>query len=57
MSKTNILEFLKNSLIFLDGGTGTLLQAAGLPDGQLPERFNISHPEVVKNIHKSYYDR
>ena len=55
-SNTSVLEFLKNNLIFLDGGTGTLLQEAGLPDGELPERFNLSRPEVVKSIHKSYFD-
>ena len=55
-SKTNILEFLKDNLIFLDGGTGTLLQAGGLAEGELPERFNLSHPDVVKEIHKSYFD-
>ena len=54
--KPKILEFLRNNFLLLDGGTGTLLQAAGLPDGELPERFNITHPEVVRSIHKSYYD-
>ena len=52
--KPKILEFLRNNFLLLDGGTGTLLQAAGLPDGELPERFNITHPEVVRSIHKSY---
>lgn len=35
---------------------GTLLQKSGLQPGELPERWNISHPEVIKEIHKSYYD-
>ncbi len=52
----NILEYLKENIVFLDGGTGTLLQAAGLMPGELPERWNLSHPETVKNIHKAYYD-
>ena len=54
--KPKILDFLKNHFLLLDGGTGTLLQAAGLPDGELPERFNITHPEVVRSIHKDYFD-
>ena len=32
----NILEYLKNGIIYLDGGMGTLLQAEGLPPGELP---------------------
>ena len=51
-----ILDYLKENILVLDGGTGTLLQSAGLPTGELPERWNISHPEVIKNIHKSYFD-
>ena len=51
-----ITEYLKENRIYLDGGTGTLLQAAGLAAGELPERWNISHPEVVRGIHKAYYD-
>lgn len=43
-------------MVYLDGGMGTLLQKSGLQPGELPERWNISHPEVIKEIHKSYYD-
>ena len=52
----NIRDFIKNNIVYLDGGMGTLLQKSGLQPGELPERWNISHPEVVKEIHKSYYD-
>lgn len=52
----NIRDFIKNNLVYLDGGMGTLLQKSGLQPGELPERWNISHPEVIKEIHKSYYD-
>ena len=51
-----ITDYLKNNTVFLDGGTGTLLQAAGLPTGELPERWNITHPDVIYGIHKSYFD-
>ena len=51
-----ITEFLKNNLLFLDGGMGTILQASGLVAGELPERWNITHPEIITNIHKSYFD-
>lgn len=52
----NFSDYLKNNIIYLDGGMGTLLQAGGLKPGEHPEKWNISHPEVITNIHKSYYD-
>ena len=52
----NILEYLKNGIIYLDGGMGTLLQAEGLPPGELPERWNLTHAEVVRKIHRAYFD-
>ncbi len=51
-----IKEYLKNNLIFLDGGMGTLLQVQGLKAGELPERWNVTHSEVITQIHKAYYD-
>ncbi len=52
----NILEFINNNITLLDGGTGTLLQAMGLPAGELPERWNTSHPELIKKLHLDYLD-
>ncbi len=51
-----IREFLKNNILYLDGSMGTLLQESGLGVGELPERWNISHPEVIKKIHRDYFD-
>ena len=47
-------EYLKTNLLRLDGGMGTLLQAAGLPVGVAPEKWNETHPDVVTNIHRDY---
>ena len=52
----NILDYLTDNIIYLDGGTGTLLQKAGLKPGELPERWNIEHPDEVIKIHRDYYD-
>ncbi len=52
----NFREYLKNNIVYLDGGMGTLLQANGLKPGEHPEHWNISHPEVITQIHKAYYD-
>lgn len=51
-----ITDFLQQNIVYLDGGMGTLLQAQGLLPGELPERWNISHPEVITKIHRDYFD-
>ena len=51
-----ILDYLKNKFIYLDGGMGTLLQARGLESGEMPETWNIEYPEVIRDIHRSYFD-
>ncbi len=52
----SVLNFLKNNTVILDGGMGTLLQAEGLAAGEHPEMWNITHPEIIQNIHKGYFD-
>ena len=49
-------EFLKDNIVYLAGGMGTLLQAKGLKPGDAPERWNISHPDVICGIHRDYFD-
>ncbi len=49
-------EYLKNNIVYLDGGMGTLLQAKGLQPGEHPERWNMTHPRVITEIHEAYYD-
>ena len=45
-----------DKIILLDGAMGTMLQAAGLPAGQLPELWNITHPETVTEIQRRYVE-
>lgn len=52
----NIRELLKKQRLYFDGGMGTLLQAKGLKAGELPEMWNITHPDIIKDIHLSYLD-
>ena len=47
---------MKDNIVYLDGGMGTLIQEAGLPAGEYPENWNITHPEVIEEIHRSYFD-
>ena len=49
-------DFIQSNTVLLDGGTGTLLQKAGLPLGELPERWNCTHAQAVQDIHRAYYD-
>jgi len=53
---TNILEYMKDNILYLDGGMGTLLQDSGLLPGEHPEMWNLTHPEVIEKIHKDYFD-
>ena len=49
-----IRDRLGKELLLFDGGMGTLLQERGLAPGELPETWNISRPEVIREIHKNY---
>ena len=49
-----MIEGLGKQLLFFDGGMGTLLQARGLQAGEIPETWNILHPEKIKQIHREY---
>lgn len=51
-----IREKLGKELLFFDGGMGTLLQAKGLAPGELPETWNLLHPEAIREIHQSYIE-
>jgi 5-methyltetrahydrofolate--homocysteine methyltransferase len=50
----DFLEALETKRLFFDGAMGTMLQAAGLKAGELPETWNLSHPDVVQGIHAAY---
>ncbi len=52
----NILEYLKENIVYLDGAIGTILQENGLKPGEYPERWNLSHPDIIRRIHTDYYD-
>lgn len=52
----DIREFLKNNIVILDGGTGTVLHSRGLKAGESTETWNLTHPEEIVRLHKEYYD-
>ncbi len=49
-----ILEQLGKRILFFDGAMGTMLQQAGLRPGELPELWNLRHPDTVLDIHRGY---
>ena len=49
-----LLERLGKEWLFFDGGTGTILQEKGLKGGELPERWNLSRPEDIIDLHCGY---
>ncbi len=51
-----ILELIKKKTVFLDGGMGTELMKHGFSQGECPEKWNIEKPDVIKSIHKSYFE-
>ena len=50
----SVLDFLGKEILYFDGAMGTRLQAAGMMPGELPEVWNITHGDVVAEIHASY---
>ncbi len=49
-----ILEYIKSNRIIFDGGMGTMLQAQGLKAGELPETWNVLHPDIIVGVHLEY---
>ena len=47
-------ERLGKDLLIFDGAMGTQLQEAGLKAGEIPEVYNIEHPEIIIDIHSRY---
>jgi len=52
----NFRYYLNNNIVYLDGGMGTILQKNGLKPGEYPERWNITHSNIIRDIHKAYFD-
>lgn len=51
-----LLELLGERILIFDGAMGTRLQKLGLPAGHPPEEWNLSHPEKVLEVHRSYIE-
>lgn len=47
-------ERLNKEVLVFDGGFGSQLQARGMKAGEIPEYYNIDHPDIIIDIHKQY---
>jgi methionine synthase I (cobalamin-dependent) len=54
--KSLIEKLMGNRPVLTDGAWGTILQAKGLPSGELPDHWNLTHPHEVRSIAKEYAD-
>ncbi len=50
----NLSALLKEKILFVDGGMGSLLQQMGLKAGEKPETWNLLHPEKIQGVHLDY---
>lgn len=50
------LEELKNRVLICDGAMGTMLYESGISFDHCFDEVNLSHPEIISRIHRSYID-
>lgn len=54
--RKNIMDRIGREWLFFDGGTGSILQEKGLQPGELPETWNLLHPDRILDLHRGYLD-
>ena len=54
MNKFEFQEYVKQSIRYLDGATGSNLMKAGMPTGVCPEQWILANREVCLNLQKEY---
>lgn len=52
----NIKDLLRDPFVMLDGGMGTMLQGKGMALGTIPETLNITRPDWIRDVHRSYIE-
>ncbi len=54
--RKNIMDRIGREWLFFDGGTGSILQEKGLEPGELPETWNLLHPDRILDLHRGYLE-
>ena len=52
----DILTYLAGGTLLLDGAMGSMLYARGMTRDERSESWNLTHPDVVRSIHRAYFD-
>lgn len=52
INKKSILDLAKNRVVLFDGGMGSTIVSLGLPEGECPESWNLTHSEAIGDIHR-----
>lgn len=55
-NKPDLLHRLQERMILGDGAMATQLYRLGIPVGVCYEELNVSNPDVVARVHRSYYE-
>ena len=50
------IDFDKEKVLVCDGAMGTMIYQSGVELNGCPEELNVTHPEVIQNIHKAYVE-
>jgi len=53
---TSILDLAKKRIVLLDGGFGSELIRHGFAQGDCPEAWNVTKPDIIQAIHRSYFE-
>ena len=56
MNRSEFKRLIQDKILILDGAMGSALIAHGLSPGEAPELFNLDHPEIVAEIHRSFIE-
>ncbi len=56
MPRMNLRERISKDLFLLDGAMGTQLIARGIEVGKCNDYLNVESPDVVSDIHRSYFE-
>ena len=53
--RPDLRDRLGKEWLFCDGATGTYLQSRGLGGGELPELWNLTHPDIIRDLNSGFF--
>ncbi len=52
----DLLKTIRRKVVLMDGGMGSMIIAAGMRDGDIPEAWALRNPEKLSAIHAAYLE-